>query len=97
MNNQLTTPNIEKVSAKEMSVTLYVDMTLAMIPVTVHGMYNIHSNCYYPSMVQVRMSLPDESIEEGQMLSLEDLCKKLGWDEFQTHDDIQEAVEKRDQ
>lgn len=97
MTNQLTTPNIEQVKAREMSVTVYADMTLAMIPVTVSGQYNVHSNCFYPSQVTVRMSLPEEGIRMGDELSLEDLCEKLGWDQFQTHDDIQEAVEKRDQ
>lgn len=97
MNNQLTTPNIEKLKAREMSVTLYADMTLAMVPVTITGQYNVHSNCYYPSMVQVNMTLEDDGIREGQMYSLEDFCEKMGWDQYQTHDEIQEAVEKRDQ
>ena len=97
MNTTTTTPNIEQVKAKEMSVQLNCNMTLAMIPVTVSGQYNVHSNCFYPSMVQVNMALPDEDIQEGQMLTMEDLCTTFEWDPYQTYDDIQEAVEKRDQ
>lgn len=89
MNNQLTTPIVENVKPHEQSVTLYVDLTLAGVKVTVTGMYNIHSNCFYPSTV-----LPQEGY--SQSVSLEDYCQTMEWDYYQTHDEIQAAVEQRD-
>ena len=101
MNTTATTPNIEKVKAQEMSVTLRVEMTLASIPVAVSGQYNIHSNCYYPSTVELTemnlFSEDDKLVRKGHAYDLETFCKFFGWDYYLTHDEMQAAVEKRDQ
>ena len=98
MSNQTTTtvPNIEKLHVQEAAITLAADMTLAMIPVTVYGQYNINSNCYYPSHLTIRTDLEDQ-YSDGDEADLEEFCEKMGWDYFDTHDLIQGAVEKRDQ
>lgn len=95
----LTAPAIEKIKVKEQSVKIYVEMNLASIPVTIGGQYNIHSNCFYPSTIQPLMDLVDGSkvLLNTDNHDLEEACEVLGWDYHQTHDEIQEAVEKRDQ
>lgn len=93
------TPAIEQVKVHESSVTIAVDMHLASIPVTVSGQYNINSNCFYPSIVRpaMRIVAADATLANAQNYDLEDFCTKLEWDFSETHDLIQEAVEKRDQ
>lgn len=94
-----TTPAIEQLKVKEASLTIYVEMNLASIPVTIGGQYNIHSNCFYPSTLQPLFDIVDGSkvLLNTDNHALEDACNVLGWDHQETHDLIQEAVEKRDQ
>ena len=99
MKTAATTPAIENLKVKEASLTIYVEMDLASIPVTIGGQYNIHSNCFYPSTLQPLMKI----VDGGKVLlstdnhDLETACDVLGWDYSETHDQIQAAVEKRDQ
>lgn len=97
--NQSTTPAIENLKVKEAQLTIYVEMNLASIPVTIGGMYNIHSNCFYPSTLQSLMEIVDGSkvLLNTDNHALKDACEVLGWDYQETHNQIQEAVEKRDQ
>lgn len=102
MNNQLTTtvPNIEKLRMHDASFTAYADMTLAMIPVTVSGQYNIHSNCFYPSTVHLHMDMTEDyggEYYKGSHIDFDSFCETLGWDQSDTYELVQEAVEKRDQ
>lgn len=94
-----TTPVIEQLKVQEASVRIAVDMHLASIPVTITGQYNIHSNCFYPSVVRPEFKIVDgeRTLASADNHDLEDFCEKLGWDYNETHDQIQEAVEKRDQ
>lgn len=96
-NQTTTVPNVEKVRMHDASFVAYADMTLAMIPVTVSGQYNVHSNCFYPSTVTLRMDLPDEEILRGDSFSLEATCEMFGWDYDETYEILQNTVEKRDQ
>lgn len=92
-----TTPVVENIKVKQATLKIYVEMDLASIPVTIGGQYNIHSNCFYPSTLQPLMDI----VHGNQVLlntdnhDLEDACKVLGWDYYETHDLIQELVEKR--
>lgn len=96
MNNELTVPNVEQVKAREVSITLYVDMTLASIPVVVSGQYNVHSNCFYPSAVRVDTDmLTEDGIELGSEYDLQEFCKKCEWEYYDTFDLIRKEVEQR--
>lgn len=86
--NYTETPVIEKVKVEEVTIRLRAKMTLASVAVTVSGQYNIHSNCYYPSTIQ------QDDTEE--FVDLEDYCNIMRWDYYDTFNEIQEAVEKRD-
>lgn len=94
-----TTPVIENLVVKEQSVTLYIEMNLAGIPVTVTGQYNIHSNCFYPRLIMPVIDVKKGILvllPTGESHDLEEACEALGWDYSETHDAIQEAVENRD-
>lgn len=95
MSNNLT-PTVEKVNVREASIKLSAEMLLASVPVRVSGTYNIHNNTFYPYTV---VEIDENGYEIGDHDSddLEHFCEVMGWDYFDTHDAIQEAVEKRDQ
>jgi hypothetical protein len=89
MNNELTVPNVERVKMNEASLTVSVKLNLASMPCTIRGQYNIHSNSFYPSIVDCdTLSVEDEDLEA--------FCERNDWDFYETHSLIQEAVENRD-
>lgn len=92
------TPAIEQVKVHQASLRIAVDMHLASIPVTVTGQYNIDSNCFYPSTVRPELKIVDGDriLADTQNYDLKDFCIRLDWEYSETHDLIQEAVEKRD-
>ena len=97
--SEAITPAIEKLKVKQATLRIYVEMDLASIPVTIGGQYNIHSNTFYPNTLQPLMDIVDGNkvLLNTDNHDLEDACEVLGWDHSETHDLIQEAVEKRDQ
>lgn len=96
---QVTTPVIENLKVKEASIKIYAEMSLADMPVTIGGWYNIHSNVFYPSTLQPLMDIVSGTkvLLNTDNHDLEEACKVLGWDYYETQYAIQEAVEKRDQ
>lgn len=91
-NITLTSPVAEKVRVHEASLNISADMKLASMDVTVSGQYNIHSNCFYPSQVTY-----EAASGEDRTVDLETFCQMMDWEESATYEEIQEAVEKRDQ
>ena len=94
-----TTPVIEELKVQEASMNLAADMNLAGVPVTVTGQYNIHSNCFYPSIIrpELRVVADEVTLADTRNYDLESFCRIMDWDYSDTRDLIQEAVEKRDQ
>ena len=92
-------PAIEQIKVHQATIQLYVDMKLASVPVTVIGQYNIDTNVYYPSVVCYHVNEDGELTDQGTFVTndLEAFCESNEWDYTETHDLIQEAVEKRDQ
>lgn len=96
MNKQLTTPVIEKLRMLEAgNVQLCANMTLAGVPVTIAGWYDVALNAYNPNEVILAMPMYDEDGDLVNNFDLETFCEMMGWDEYETRSVIQEAVENR--
>lgn len=95
MTNQLTTPVITDLKLREQTIDLSVDLKLAGVPVTVVGTYYLDSNVYYPYWVETSMPMPDKDGELENKFDLEDFCETMGWEYYDTYDEIQAAVEER--
>lgn len=88
MNNPITTPVIESVKLQEASLTIRAHVTLANLKTEISGQYNIHSNCFYPSVVDCEeLSVYQEDLES--------FCERMDWEYTETYELVQEAVENR--
>lgn len=69
-------------------------MELASLPVTVTGRYVITGNVFYPETIVIKSNACEvDGVMEHTMYPLDEVCGALNWDEFQTSDDIRDAVE----
>lgn len=93
---RLQTPVVEKLAVREASLNITVDMTLAGLPVSVSGTYNVHSNVFYPGTITFKNIIENLELDDSSPVSLEGACNRMGWHYYDTHNAIQEAVEKRD-